>query len=169
MIPKERFRTPTGSRYLQGLFYEMVNADKSTVSYTLKDEEHLGFPSLYQCYMETDDPTEYQFAVSHLDGWRHWETLSKCTWFQEYIERWRRELEVRIRSKALARLGTVAASGGKESFSANKYLLEGNWKTAGEIKRGRPTNLALKKEIAVQALEWQETASDYNRLIKDAN
>lgn len=168
-IDKSRFKNAQGTNYLNALFFEETGADKSTVIYTLKDEDHLGYPSLYRLYMDVADPTEYKFAITHLDGWQHWEKLLACKWFEPYVSRWRRELELRLRSWALANIIHTANSSGKEAFPANRYLLEGNWKPAGEKKSGRPTKVAIIKEAHQIALEREETAIDYKRLMKEIN
>lgn len=144
---KDKFRIDTGQRLLRGLFYETTLADKTGVVYTLKDRDHLGYPSLYRLYMETDDPTEYVFATTHLESWDHWERLCKCTWFKPYVTRWRRELELRTRARALAQIKTAASAGTKDSFQAQKFLVSSGWKSPETNRRGRPS----KEEIAAEA------------------
>jgi hypothetical protein len=146
MEQTNKFRSSSNSRLLKALFYETTGADKATVVYTLKDSDHLGYPSLYRLYMETDDPTEYRFATQHLDGWEHWQQLCECTWFVAYADRWRHELEVRMKSKALARIMTEAKTGGRDSFASNKYLLEKGWEPKEQAKRGRPSKAEIKEE-----------------------
>lgn len=153
-------------RLLKGLFYETTLSDKSTVIYTLKDHDHSGYPSLYRLYMETNDPTEWRFSQEHLDGWEHWEMLCQATWFKPYAERWRKELDLRLKSQALVRIMSEAKTGSKESFQANKYLLEKGWepKESSAAKRGRPS----KDEIAKAAKDIASASSrldeDFNRL-----
>lgn len=155
-----KFKNDMGRRYLEALFYERTLSDKSTVVYTLKDEDHLSFPSLYKLYMAADDPTEFSFAVTNLDGWVHWEELRECSWFQPYITRWRRELEVRIRSRALLRLREAAEAGNKDSLAANRFLLDSGWNGATKAHKGRPT----KADIQAAA---QEEVSNRNRITED--
>jgi hypothetical protein len=167
--PKSTFRSSSGQRYLRALFYEMVMADKSTVSYTLKDRDHQSYPSLYRLYMEAADPTEYRFATAHLDGWVHWEELTQCDWFKPYVERWRRELDVKLRSEALAKIMAEAAAGSQNSYHANKYLLEGPWKPTEKKKTGPTTRVAIQQEAHRIVSEGQEMASDHDRLFRKAN
>lgn len=160
-----KFRNPVSNqRFLKGLFFETTLADKSTVVYTLKDVDHEGYPSLYRLYMELDDPTEWKVSQELTDGWEHWEMLCNCTWFKPYVERWRKELYLRMQSQALHRIKTEAKTGSKESFGANKYLLEKGWEPKATNGRGRPS----KEEIAKQAHEIARTDSqlseDFKRL-----
>jgi hypothetical protein len=160
-----RFRNPqTNQRYLRGLFFEQTDADKATVVYTLKDTPHEGYPSLYQLYMDLDDPTEWEVAQSLMDGWEHWEMLCKCTWFKPYIDRWRKELELRMKSKALARIKSEAKTGSKESFGANKYLLEKGWEPKEGSSRGRPSKEEIKKAANEIARTSEQLTEDYKRL-----
>lgn len=162
------FRHPTNNvRYLMGLFYEKVKADKSTVLYTLKDTDHEGFPSFYRLYMEIDDPTEWRVAQELMDGWDHWEILCEANWFKPYINRWRRELEIRMKSKALSRIRTEAKTNAKEALAANRYLLEKGWEAKegkGRSNRGRPTKEEIKKAADHLASEERSLLEDMNRL-----
>lgn len=153
----KQFKNPSGVFYTKGLFFETTLADKSTCLYTLKDEDHCGLPSLYRLYMESNDPTEWKFATTHLGGWSHWESLLGCKWFEPYIERWRRELELRMKSIALSRIMAESKTSSRESFNANKYLLEKGWVPKDQAKRGRPS----KEEINKAAKEHVELAKTF--------
>lgn len=146
------YRHPvTNIRLLRALFFEMSDtADgKEFVLYTLKDVDHKGYPSLYRLYMEMDDLTEYEFANKYLDGWGHWKALKECTWFKEYAERWYEELTLRTQAKALRALKEESETDGKNSYNAQKYLLEKGWEPKDKSKTssvGRPSKDAIKKQ-----------------------
>jgi hypothetical protein len=163
-----KFKNDIGMFLLQGLFFE-VSPNKDQVVYTLKDRDHNGYPSLYRLYMECNDPTEYTFATKHLDGWAHWERLSQCTWFQPYIDRWRRELELRFKALALQRIHKAAQAGGKESFQADKFLVNGGWKDPSAKKRGAPTKAEVKSEAHRIALEQSTLEDDFERITGNLN
>lgn len=164
-----KFRSEQNARYLKALFFETTLSDKSTVVYTLKDQDHLGYPSLYRLYMEVNDPTEYRFATQYLDGWEHWEMLCRCSWFQPYVERWRREMEIRMKSSALAKIMAEAKSGGKEAFSANKYLIEKGWEPKEASRRGRPTKDDIKQAASEIALTNSRLNDDFERISLKVN
>lgn len=161
-----KFRVATGQLLLKGLFYETVNADKTGVVYTLKPQDHAGYPSLYRLFLESDDVTEYSFAVNYLDGWDHWERLCKCTWFKPFVAAWRKELEIRTRSRALKALADIANDPSKkESFQANKFLVTGSWKTPEESKgRGRPSKDEIKSEAERIARDSRDVDDDMARV-----
>lgn len=163
-----RFRNPVNnSRLLKQLFFEHTLADKSTVLYTLKDSDHRGYPSLYRLYMELDDPTEWEVGQQLVDGWEHWEMLCACAWFKPYVERWRRELELRMKSKALARVKAEARTNSKESFMANRYLIEKGWepKDGQKAGRGRPSKEEIRKAANEIASSQERVSGDYERIL----
>lgn len=156
------FRNPAGGPwYLRGLFFETTTADKSTVIYTLKDQDHEGFPSLYRLYLEMSDPLEYDFANTYLGGWEHWQQLTHATWFDPYITRWREELELKIRSEALIRLREDAKSSSRSAAASNRFLLEKGWVPK---EAGRPTKKAVKEEAQRKARLLESYTDDFNRI-----
>jgi hypothetical protein len=160
------FKNAMGNRLTKGLFYETTSSDKSAVVYTLKDEDHLGFPSLRRLYLEAGDPTEFKFAVSALDGWDHWTDLCESSWFKPYLARWRSELELKIKSAALARIMTEAKTSSKNSFMANRYLVERAWESRGESKAGRPSKASIREAAHEQASAASRIDKDFERLTK---
>lgn len=169
MAETSKFKNSMGLRLLMGLFFETQNADKSSVVYTLKSEDHMGFPSLYRLYMETADPTEYRFAVKYLDGWDHWKALCECSWFQKHVAAWREELEVKLLSESMDRVISVSRSADQNSYHANKWLLERAEKATGKSRAGRPTKAAIQKEINQRASQALLEASDYERVLGKSN
>lgn len=159
------FKASNGNWFLRQLFYETTMADKTNVIYTLKEHPHLNYPSLYQAYLTTADPTEYSFVQNYLGGWSHWEDLTSCSWFKPYIMAWRRELDVKIKAKALSHL--FAAADGpdvKISIPVNKYLLEKDWTPQGQKKRGAPSKDEIKSAARELAVMDSQIEADFERL-----
>lgn len=147
----------------------MSYEDRTDVIYTLTDNDHPdGYKSLYKLYMAMEDPTEIQFARTYLDGHEHWETICALSWFKPYIARWRKELDLQMRSKALANIQAVAKDPDhKSSYEANKLLLAGGWKTKEEKDRvGRPSKDAIKQKAEELFKAKEETQEDYLRITK---
>lgn len=136
------------------LFWETaLEEDRAHVKWTLKRKEHKGYPSLYQIYMDRADPTEYFFALETIGGWEQWERISSSSYLKPTIDRWRKELEVKIKAQALLAIHTKALAG---DVSAAKYLIE-NFKQGGIVQvvkrvRGRPK----KPEEALPEIDWQD-------------
>lgn len=172
-----------GNHYRKSLFYEMRGPGEAT--YTLKDRDHqveVTLPSgevksklylsLYRLYMELGDLTEYQFANKYLDGWSQWCKLLEANWFKPFISRWRTELELKFKAEALQRVIEEARDGGKNTFSANKFLIEKGWidKAAEETRRGRPSKADIARAAAEQAFSHHQVDEDYKRLeLKEIN
>lgn len=138
-----KFKNTQGQYYLNGLFFEK-SFDKETVLYTLKDQDHEGFPSIHRLYLETFDPTEYRFATAYFANMKHFRLLSETTWFPEHLTQMRSDLQAALKSEAWLRIISLARTGGKESFLADKYLLEGLEKAKGALKNKIGTTLAGK-------------------------
>lgn len=167
MNPK--FRNATNGRYLKGLFFETTGSDKASVSYTLKDWDHtvdgIVYPSLYRLYLEQEDLTEYEFANTHLDGWEHWEMLTSSNWFKPYVSRWRRELMLKLKARALNRLKAEAASTSKNAFLANRYIIEKGFVDSGEKSgRGRPSKDEVRAAAESIAISERRLEEDFERL-----
>lgn len=161
------FKNTQGARLTKGLFFETTGIDKSSVLFTLKDDDHLGYRSLRQLYLQEGDPTEFKFAVSHLDGWDHWQELCSCSWFKPHLSKWRSELELKIKSAALARIMVEAKTSSKNSFMANRYLVERAWESRGESRAGRPSKAQIREAAHEQASDVSRINSDFDRLLSN--
>jgi len=157
-----KFKTAQGVRLSRGLFYETTLEDKSTVLYTLKNEPHQGYPSLYQAYLSDEDITEYTFAVAHFDSWDHWQELCKCTWFLPYLDKWRAEKEVKLKSLALARIMSTAKYDEKQGFAANRFLLE--YSQPGKTRAGRPSKQAIREAADQHFQSNKQISEDFERI-----
>lgn len=164
-----KFKNEIGAHILKPIFFEHDNSEHLYTVFTLKDQDHTWkgqvFPSLRKLYVEMEDPTEYEFALKHLDGWIHWKKLSQASFFQEHLKEWREELEVRMRAKALNRIKLRATGDTKDSFAADKILLAGQWRSAEEKSNvGRPTKDKIKQEAERLFSERTEFDDDFERL-----
>jgi len=158
-------KEPEGTRALtQSLFYERVNSvHKPCAIYSLKDKDHtvdgVVYPSLFLLYMAMDDPTEYLFATEYFASYEQWETICNTQWMKPIVERWRKELDLRMKANALIRIRSEAKTNSREALAANKYILERKWDQTEANKRGRPSKDEIKKaanEIAQNEMKWDE-------------
>lgn len=164
-----KFKSEIGSHILKPIFFEHDNSDHLYSVFTLKDQDHTWkgqtYPSLRRLYVEMEDPTEYEFAVTYLDSWTHWKKITQASFFQEHLKEWREELEVRLRARALNRMKVRASSDSKDSFAADKILLAGGWKTPEEKSQvGRPTKEKIAAEANKLFSEHSEFDKDFERL-----
>lgn len=151
MYSRKEFRDVTGRWRTSSLFVETIQkASKESgykPIYCLNRGHPSGLPCLRDLYMEFEDPTEYMVAEECLGGWDHWMRLCENKWFQEIVEDWRAELEVKIRSKNIANMAEIALSGTGQATQASKWLAEAKWK---QTRRGRKTKEEIEKEKEIE-------------------
>ena len=165
---KALFKNTSGARLTRGLFYECYE-DSSQAVYTLKTRDHpVGdkiYLSLYLLYMAEEDPTEFVFAEKYLVDHEHWLMISTGVWFKPHLEKWRRELDLKIKSQALKRIINTAKLGGRDALQANRYLIEKGWENKQTTySRGRPSKDEIKKEARRLSEEETRLTEDFNRL-----
>lgn len=149
---RSKFKDSQGRFLTQSLFLEaMYNTDYAV--YSLSDEDKLYdgkvYPSLRRLYLNCMDPTEYEFANKYLWGWEHWQRLCANKSLMEEFEKWRDELEVKLRGQAVRQI----LASGIDNFSAAKWAADGKWK---EQKVGRPS----KEEKAIERKKRERIADE---------
>ena len=140
---KSDLKDSIGNFRTLSLFYETNSTDQDPI-FTLKDDDHTVkgrvLPSLKKIYLEFNDPTEWEFVQSVFGNWRHWERILNNQKLREYVDQWRSEMEIKLRSMAIKSIINHSF----EKDSAAKWLAEAGWKPK---KVGRPS----KKELAREA------------------
>lgn len=81
-------------------------------------------------YVEIADPTEYDAAMQLIGNWDHWLVLLDNPVFLKEVEKWRLEVEVKLRSQALRQL--MKQSKLPTGTAAAKWLAE-----AGFVERNK--------------------------------
>lgn len=133
MFTQEQLKGPNGKIRTQSLFYELSYNDPSDAIFTLKEQDVEAhgkhFTSLHQLYvgMVPSDPTEYSFAMTVFGSWDVWSAICKSPLIKPYVNKWRKEVEVKVKSQAIQAIAEEMKSGGRSSFSAAKLLLEKGW------------------------------------------
>ena len=148
-----QFKDSMGRPLTQGLFLE-IGYNTEFAIYTLKEEdfEYEGkvYPSLKRLYLEMSDPIEYDFATTHLGSWEQWQRISNNKVLKKHVDSWRKELELKIRSQAVAEV--IKFSRTDKGFQAAKWLAD-----KGFDKRvGRPSKEAIEEEKRFQARIHEE-------------
>lgn len=152
------FKGRNGSWLTKSLFKDLDWVSNPSGLFTVAE--------LKQMYLETEDPTEYIFAETHLGGWSHWQTILKSSQIRAHIELWRGELDARLHGKAVERIRKIAEAGGKDAFAANKYLLEGRYKQ-NETPRGRPSKAEVGRKAQQIAEEASRVTEDFQRMFSE--
>lgn len=163
----EQFKGDNGHYLTESLFFETnKNRDHRAPVFTLKPVEHKGLPSLKQLYLSYNDPTEYEFAMNVFGSWQHWELLCSLTWFKPHIEAWRKELIVKLRSRAAqAALGVLVdpQAPAATRMQAARYVGDSGWEE--KAKKGRPTKADVQKEARRKVESDKHIEDDFNRII----
>lgn len=163
-----KFKNINGVYYTNDLFYEQSYADPINVLYTLKDIDYKDYPSLYRLYMEEEDLLEYTFANKYLDGWLHWMRICEASWFVPLITRWRQELDLKLKSRALISIKQEAGDPhSKNRWAAAKYLIERGWepkKTQTEKKEERASKESIRTEARRLQEEQKRLQADLGRV-----
>lgn len=162
MIDKATLLDGRGNPLTQSLFLEIGYTDFSVFTLKDADYEYNGkiYPSLKRLYLEMEDPTEYEFASTYLLGWKHWERLCENKQIVKHIDEWRRELEYKLRSRAV-KMMLLSAQGG--NYQAAKWFADRGWSNKGA---GRPSKEDVEHEKQIQARLSSEYDEDVVRLFK---
>ena len=145
----------TGRWLTRALFVELADpelVDKYPPKFTLEEARTI--------YLECEDPTEYLVAMELVGDWDHWNALLANPTVMSYINKWREELEIKLRSKAIQHIQSL--SFGEKGFAAAKWLAEKGW---AEKKAGRPTKKQVEQEAKMEAGISSELAADASRIL----
>lgn len=119
---RARFRDDRGAFFTQALFLELAY-DKRAL-YTLQHDDRIyegeWYPSIRRLYVETMDPTEYEFAKRYFFSWEHWQRIAANKALADEVEAWRAELAAALRAAAVSKIVAQADT----SFQAAKWLAD---------------------------------------------
>lgn len=151
---------------VHSLFQEGYDKRGPAAVYTLKDQD-TDVPSLKRLYLEEADLTEYTFATKYLGGWDHWQVLLASDFVRPHVDKWRTELELKLKAEALKRMIDEAVADGRNAFAANKFLVSNGWvdKKAEPQRRGRPSKADVKAEALRIAQQTDSVDEDFERLM----
>ena len=159
-IDRDKLRDSMGRPLTQGLFLE-ITYDTRFAVYTLKDEDFFYegklYPSLKRLYLECEDPGEYEFANKYLANWDAWERICNNKLFSKRIEQWRRELEIKLRSKGIKQMMAKADT----SPMAAKWLADRGWV---QKEPGRPSKAEIEAKAEALAQSDLDFSADIKRL-----
>jgi hypothetical protein len=162
-MDKNKLKDTKGRPLTQSLFLELGYSDYSV--YTLKDDdyEYNGkvYPSLKKRFLACSDPTEYEFAITHLLGWKHWQRIVDNKVIRKHIDEWREELEVKLRSEGVRNAIAHAQDG---TFQAAKWLADRGW---DKRAAGRPSKEDIERENKINEKISDEFSDDIVRLFAE--
>lgn len=157
---KTKFKDSMGKYITQALFLEYgYDTEKAVYSFKDTDYEYKGvlYPSARRLYLETGDPTEYEFAIRYFWGWEQWKQITANQALRQEILKWREELEIKLRSQGVRNL----LSSGLTNTTAAAWAADGKWR---DRPTGRPNKRAAIKEKATRKQALNEAENDAHRL-----
>lgn len=161
-INKKDMLDVRGRPLTQSLFLELGYQEDFAL-YTLKDWDwdYNGkkYLSLKRLYLLHEDPLEYDFASTHLLGWSHWQRLCNNKAIRKYIDEWREELSLKLRSQAVRNIVDMTAD--EKGFQAAKYVAEEGWR---KNSVGRPKKDTSEYDAKVDQRLHEEFGQDVQRL-----
>lgn len=112
-------------------------------------------------YLEARDPLEYDFVQRSniVESWKHWNFILASPYCRPDVDRWREELEIKLRAEALQEI--IKNSKTEKGFAAQKFLLEKGW----DPKRGRPS----KEEVEGEKVKRAAVISEVDELFERAS
>lgn len=158
---RSKFKDSMGKYITQSLFLEMgYDTDKAVYTFKDTDYEYKGtvYASLRRLYMEMMDPTEYFFAERYLWGWEHWQRITENKELRKEIDKWREELEVKIRAAGIRAVIGLGAT----NFTAAQWVANGKW---NHKSKGRPTKEERQREEEIRRAAVNEAQNDLGRIL----
>ena len=159
---KTKMRDPHGNWVTQGLFYDH-NYDHKYAMYVLSWEDKtvdgIYYPSIKRLYLEMADPTEYEFATTYFLNWDHWNRICNNKVLRADVDKWREELELKLRSKGAKKMLKMAEEG---NFNATKWVTDKGWAGA----RGRPSKEERKRELEKETRFAKELEDEAGRVVE---
>ena len=149
----------------KGLFYETTLPDERPefgTSWTLKEKDLIvgdkTYRSMKRIYLDMEDVTEYDFAMATLSSYKHWERLVESPIIRKHIDQWRKELNLKLKARAMKAIINAATVDEKSSFQAMKYLADNEYLDK-KAKRGRPSKEEVSAELR-REVEINKTFKD---------
>lgn len=153
-----------GRLLTQSLFLEIGYS--SSAIYTLKDVDHdyngVMYPSMKRLYLEVADPTEYKFATAYLASWDQWQRITSNKIMKPFIDKWRFELEVKLRSDGVLAVRRHSQSKHPSAWQASKWLADRGWDTKGA---GRPSKEDTERDKRIVEDIHRDFLEDSTRLV----
>jgi len=158
-------KDPIGRFLTHAMFFESRTKGYAP-TFTFKEQDHtyegVSYISMRRLYLEISDPTEYLFAQEVLGSWDHWKKLCNSALIREQIDKWREELEIKLRAQAIQAIAEVATTAGSKGTTAAKWIAAGGWHAG----KGRPTKKQKEREMKI-ATQLDEETESHLKLLAD--
>lgn len=156
-----KFKDQLGRWRTKSLFVEFCDHATLTPLFCLSDDKMDGdkYINLHKVYLEESDPTEYKVATKYFGGWDHWESLKKSFFVRPYLDKFKKELDIKLISEGVEKQRELAKKG---NVNAAKWLAE---KGFGKRKAGAPSKAEVEGERKIQAAVESDIEDDLQRIL----
>jgi hypothetical protein len=144
----------------QSTLEPVLTLGEQDAEYTYKNGDKKVLPSLKRLYLESNDPTEYNFAIGVFGSWKCWKRQCGNQVLLTYINDWRDELDIKIRASAVKMVIESASSEDSVGLNAAKYIAEKGW----EKRAGRPSKVEIERQKKIHAGITADLKSDAERM-----
>jgi len=133
LLTRDQMYNKMNSPAFLGLIVEVCQnrptLDTAKAVFTLRDEKD-GYISLKKLFVThvAEDPSEASFAQALFGDVGYWLRVSNNRELKEVLPAWREEAEILRKSVAFTSMTREVKEGGRNAFSAAKYLIEEPWK-----------------------------------------
>jgi len=159
-LTKPPYKGESGVWLTEALFYQKtVDKPKNRLICEPVFDLYDTRPGLINCrttFVNLKDPTGRKWAMTYLGDWNHWLRLMRCAWFREAFEVWISELNLQLKSEAIAKaLEIMNGENGAQALAAAKFIATAEY---DKSVRGRPSKQELEGQLkkAAEALTVED-------------
>ena len=136
-----------GRRVVLSLFSEFVRTDFTPIWSLHNDWKPI--------YLDVADPTEYETAMRLIGDYDHWLLIRNHPKIKPIIDKWAKEVEVKIRSEAIKQMTKHAKQ--PNGAAAAKWIAEGTFmKRVLKNKVDKEEEAEIQQEIATRVSDDME-------------
>ena len=142
-----------------GKFYYQRDKGRANSRYFIDNHPEVQ-EEWYEVFMRLKDPTGYAFAREMFESWDDYQIFYKNSkTFRDLLDKWKDELNIRLRSEMIQALVEDATENGKTASSSAKYVLEKLVENEEEEKKAK-----RKKQ---EEQEKKKQQMDKNKKVKE--
>lgn len=148
-LTKPPYKGESGAWLTEALFYQTTfDRPKDRLKYEPVFDLYDERPGLINCrttFVSLKDPTGRKWALTYLGDWNHWLRLMKCAWFREAYDVWITELNLQLKSEAVAKaLEIMNGDNGAQALAAAKFIATQEY---DKHTKGRPSKAQVEGEL----------------------
>lgn len=133
--------------------------------FKLLESTDSNLPCLEEYYNAFEDPTEYIVAMTFAGSLEVWNTWSESTTVGPYIQRFRTNLESKLRAEAFLTIQNLSRQNSKSALVAARYIADKGWKKSVEDDPLWDKKEQKRKQRSVKQDHRVQVDTDFERLL----